>query len=325
VEDELMSGHLTKAFLAATVLCTSVWFARAEEPIRVIMPFAAGSSTDALARVLANELGTTLKKTAIVENRVGAAGRLGVQAVKAAAPDGNTLLFTPVAPMSVYPHVYPALAYDPAADFEPVSQVATFDFALAVAKEIPARTLTELVGWLKANPSQANYGSPGAGTLPHFFGVALAREAGLDLRHVPFRGASAAVTDLVAGQITMVLANTGELVEMHKTGLARVLATSGPTRSAFLQDVPTFKEIGFSIEGTGWLGLFAPAGTPKDALDRLNAIVVAALGQSRIRDRVLAMGFEPSGTSRQELDAVRARDAAFWAPIVKSSAFVPEQ
>jgi tripartite-type tricarboxylate transporter receptor subunit TctC len=289
------------------------------------MPFSAGSSTDALARVLANELGTALKRSAIVENRVGAAGRLGVQVVKAAAPDGNTLLFTPVAPMSVYPHVYPALAYDPAADFEPVSKVATFDFALAVAKDIPARTLQQLIDWLKANPARANYGSPGAGTLPHFFGVLLAREAGLDLRHVPFRGASAAVTDLGAGQITMMLANAGELVEMHKAGLARVLATSGPTRSAFLPDVPNFKEIGFSIEGTGWLGLFAPAGTPKDALDRLNAIVVSVLRQTRIRERVLAMGFEPSGTSRQELDQVRARDAAFWGPIVKSAAFVPEQ
>jgi tripartite-type tricarboxylate transporter receptor subunit TctC len=262
MEDESMSQSLARAFLAVTILCASVSLAPAEELIRVIMPFAAGSSTDALARVVANELGAALKKSAIVENRVGAAGRLGVQAVKAAAPDGNTLLFTPVAPMSVYPHVYPTLTYDPAADFEPVSQVAAFDFALAVGKDIPARTLEELVAWLRANPARANYGSPGAGTLPHLFGVLLAQEEGLDLRHVPFRGASAAVTDLVAGQITMVLANTGELVEMHKAGLARVLATSGPTRSAFLPNVQTFKEIGLPIEGTGWLGLFAPAGTP---------------------------------------------------------------
>src|SRR5262245_48481293 len=141
------------------------------EPVRIVFPFAAGGSGDALARLIAEHLRIALDQPVIVENRAGAQGRIGVQAVKAAAPDGKTLLLTPVAPMSVYAHVYKSLAYDPIGDFQPVSQVATFDFGLAVGPEVPANSLKELVDWVKANPSQGSYGTPAAGTLPHFFAV----------------------------------------------------------------------------------------------------------------------------------------------------------
>ena len=163
------------------------------EPIRIVFPFAAGGSGDALARLLAEHLRVALDLPVIVENRTGAQGRLGVQAVKAAAPDGKTLLLTPVAPMSVYQHVYKSLAYDPIADFQPLSQVATFDFALAVGPQVPAKSLKELVDWVKANPAQGSYGIPAAGSLPHFFGVLFAKTAGLDLRQVGYRGSAAAL------------------------------------------------------------------------------------------------------------------------------------
>src|SRR5262245_64821499 len=140
----------------------------AEQTVRIVFPFAAGGSGDALARLIAEHLRTALKQPVIVENRTGAQGRIGVQAVKAAEPDGNTILLTPVAPMSVYQHVYKALAYDPIANFAPVSQVATFDFAVAVGPQAPAASLKELVAWVKANPNKGSYGTPGAGTLPHF-------------------------------------------------------------------------------------------------------------------------------------------------------------
>jgi len=149
-------------------------------------------------------LRVALDQPAIVENRAGAQGRIGVQAVKAAAPDGRTLLLTPVAPMSVYAHVYKALAYDPVRDFQPVSQLATFDFAIAVGPQVPATSLKELVDWVKADPGRGSYGTPAAGTLPHFFAVQFARTAGLDLRHVGYRGSAAALTDLIGGQIPIV-------------------------------------------------------------------------------------------------------------------------
>jgi len=160
------------------------------ETIRIVFPFAAGGSGDTLARLLAEHLRVALDVPVIVENRTGAQGRIGVQAVKAAAPDGKTLLLTPVAPMSIFQHVYKVLTYDPVADFQPVSQVATFDFAIAVGPQVPANTVAELVQWVKANPGQGSYGIPAAGSLPHFFGVLFGRTAGLDLRHVSYRGSA---------------------------------------------------------------------------------------------------------------------------------------
>jgi tripartite-type tricarboxylate transporter receptor subunit TctC len=143
--------------------------------------------------------------------------------------------------MSVYQHVYKSLAYDPIGDFQPVAQVATFDFGLAVGPQVPAKTLKELVDWVKANPAQGSYGTPAAGTLPHFFAVSFAKAAGLDLRHVGYRGSAGALTDLVAGQVPIVVTTTSDLLEQHKAQRIRVLATSDTQRSPFLPDVPTFR------------------------------------------------------------------------------------
>jgi tripartite-type tricarboxylate transporter receptor subunit TctC len=295
------------------------------EPTRIVFPFAAGGSGDALARLLAEHLRVTLSSPVIVENRTGAQGRLGVQAVKGAAPDGKTLLLTPIAPMSVYQHVYKSLPYDPIADFQPLSQVATFDFAIAVGPQVPATALTELVGWVKANPAQDTYGIPAAGTLPHFFGVLFARTAGLDLRHVSYRGSAAALTDLVAGQIPIVVTTTSDLLEQHKAGRIRVLATSDRQRSPFLPDIPTFKEAGFSIEGTGWYGLFAPAKTPPATVERLSKAIVAAVNVPQVKERLLAFGLVPTGTTPAELSRIQKADSELWSPAVEASGFTPEQ
>lgn len=295
------------------------------EPVRLIFPFAAGGSGDALARLIAEHLRVALDQPVIVENRAGAQGRIGVLAVKAAAPDGKTLLLTPVAPMSVYQHVYKALMYDPIGDFQPVSQVATFDFGLAVGPQVPAKTLKELVDWVKANPTQGSYGTPAAGTLPHFFAVRFARAAGLDLRHVGYRGSAAALTDLVGGQIPIVVTTTSDLLEQHKAGRIRVLATSDKQRSPFLPDLPTFKEAGYDIEGTGWYGVFVPAKTPSDVIERLNKAIAAAVQTPAVKERLLAFGLQPTGTSAAELGRIQKADSELWAPAVKASGFTPEQ
>lgn len=295
------------------------------EPVRIVFPFAAGGSGDALARLLAEQLRVALDQPVIVENRTGAAGRIGVQAVKAAPPDGKTLLLTPVAPMSVYAHVYPTLAYDPVADFEPVSQVATFDFAIAVGPQVPAKTLAELVTWVKANPAQGSYGTPAAGTLPHFFAVQFARTAGLDLRHVGYRGSAAALTDLVGGQIPIVVTTTSDVLEQHKAGGIRVLATSDKQRSPFLPDVPTFKQAGYNIEGTGWYGVYVPARTPADVVDKLNKALVAAVQAQPVKEKLLAFGLVPTGTPAADLARIQKADSELWAPAVKASGFTPAQ
>ncbi|HZT47987.1 MAG TPA: Bug family tripartite tricarboxylate transporter substrate binding protein [Hyphomicrobiaceae bacterium] len=296
-----------------------------EQPIRIVFPFAAGGSGDALARLIAEHLRTGLGQPAIVENRAGAQGRIGVQAVKAAPADGKTLLLTPVAPMSVYVHVYPSLGYDPVADFQPVAQVATFDFALAIGPQVPAKSLSELVAWVKANPSQGSYGTPAAGTLPHFFAVKFARAAGLDVRHVGYRGSAAAMTDLVGGQIPMVVTTTSDVLEHHKAGSVRVLATSDRERSPFLPGVPTFREAGYDIEGSGWYAIYAPAGTPAEVVARLNGAIVAGVRTPATKERLLAFGLVPTGTSAAELAAIQKKDSELWAPAVKASGFTPQQ
>jgi tripartite-type tricarboxylate transporter receptor subunit TctC len=296
-----------------------------EQPVKIVFPFAAGGSGDALARLLAEHMRSGLGQPVIVENRTGAQGRLGVQAVKGAPPDGKTVLLTPVAPMSVYQHVYKSLTYDPIADFEPVSQIATFDFAIAIGPQVPAKSLTELVDWVKANAAQGNYGTPAAGTLPHFFAVSFGRTAGLDLRHVGYRGSAAALIDLVAGQIPIVVTTTSDLLEQHKAGAIKVLATSDAKRSPFLPDVPTFKEAGFDLQGTGWYGVFAPAKTPRDVIDRLSKVLAAAVRDPQTRDKLLAFGLVPTGTTAAELGAIQKADSEFWAPVVKASGFTPEQ
>jgi tripartite-type tricarboxylate transporter receptor subunit TctC len=295
------------------------------EPARIIFPFAAGGSGDALARLIAEHLRVALDRPVIVENRAGAQGRIGVQAVKAAAADGKTLLLTPVAPMSVYAHVYPSLGYDPVADFEPVSQVATFDFAIAVGPQVPAKTLAELVAWVKANPAQGSYGTPAAGTLPHFFAVKFARTAGLDLRHVGYRGSAAALTDLVGGQIPIVVTTTSDVLEQHKAGRIRVLATSDKQRSPFLPDVPTFKQAGYDIEGTGWYGVYAPAKTPAGIVEKLNKAIATAVQSPSVKEKLLAFGLVPTGTAAAELARIQKADSDLWAPAVKASGFTPAQ
>jgi tripartite-type tricarboxylate transporter receptor subunit TctC len=296
----------------------------AVQPIRIIMPYPAGSVGDATARMIAESMRSSVQRPVIVENKPGAAGRLGVQAVKEGPADGSVLLFTPIAPMAVFPHVYDKLAYDPVADFAPISQVATFDLGIAVGANVPSKSLDELVAWLKTNPGQATYGSPAAGSLPHFFAVLFARTAGIELRHVAYKGNPQAITDLIGGHLPIFFTSTQDFVETHKTGRIRVLATSGSRRSKVLPEVPTFEETGYRIRGEGWFGIYAPAKTPPEAIAQLNAAIVSAVRAPAIRNRLIALGLQPTGTSGQELAKIQKADAELWGPVIKASGFKPQ-
>jgi tripartite-type tricarboxylate transporter receptor subunit TctC len=296
-----------------------------EQPIRIIFPFTPGGSGDALARLMADRMRAELNRPVIVENRTGAGGRIGVQAVKNAAPDGATLLLVPIAPVAVYQLVYKNLEYDPFTDLAPVAQLGTFDFGIAVGPQAPVKTLKELVAWAKANPKEANYGTPAAGTLPHFLGALFGEKAGLDFRHVAYKGSAAALTDLIGGQIPVVVTTTSDLLPMHKGGKLRVLATSDAGRSQFLPEIPTFREAGYELQATGWYGVFAPAKTPPDVIARLNKAIVTAVKTPDVHERLLGFGLVPTGTSAAELAAIMKRDAAIWAPAVRASRFTPEK
>ena len=296
----------------------------AEQPIRIVSPYPPGGAGGATARLLAESMRTSLNRPVIVENKPGAAGRLGVQAVKEGPADGSMLLFTPIAPMAVFPHVYDKLGYDPVSDFAPISQVATFDLAVAVGTNVPSKSLKELVAWLRDNPAQASYGTPAAGSLPHFFAISFARAANLDLRHVPYKGNAQAVADLIGGHLPIFFTSTPDLVEAHRAGRIRILATSGAQRSAALPDVPSFMEAGYQIRGEGWHAFYAPAKTDPEVIAALNAAIVSALRIPEIRNRVMALHLEPTGTSGAELAKIQKTDSDLWGPIIRASGFKPE-
>ena len=295
-----------------------------ESPIRIVSPYPAGGVGDTAARMIADSMRTRLNRTVIVENKPGAAGRLGIQSVKDAPADGSVLLFTPMAPMALFPHVYDNLAYDPARDFQPISQIGTFDLGVAVGANVPAKNLQELVDWLKSHPDQAVYGTPAAGSLPHFFAVLFARHTGIDLRHVAYKGNAQAITDLIGGHLPMHFTSTQDLVEAHKAGRIRVLATSGRARSSALPEVPTFTESGYAIRGEGWYGIYAPAKAPAEVVAQLNRAVVEAVRLDEFSKRLTPLGVQTTGTSAEEFSRIQKSDSELWGPVVKASGFKPE-
>lgn len=296
-----------------------------DKPLRFVVPYVAGGGFDSLLRPMAERLRTSLGRPVIVESKPGAAGRLGVRYVKGAPADGSVLLAVPIAPMSVFPHVYQDLGYDAVADFRPVSQIATFDLGLAVGPAVPVTSVKDLVAWLKANPDKASYGTPAAGSLPHFFALMFSSAAVVELRHVPYKGNAPALADLTGGHLPLYFTSTPDLVELHKSGRLRVLATSGSERSIVLPDVPTFAEAGYAIEGTGWYGIFAPAKTPEPVVTRLSEAIVAASRAPEVVARMQVLGVRPTGTTAAELARIQRADLDRWGPVIRASGFKPEQ
>ena len=294
-----------------------------QQPVKIVFPFAPGGGGDALARMMAEELRTGLNRNVVVENKTGGAGQVGVLDVVNAAPNGDTLLITPIAPVVVYQNVYKNLKYDPFKDLKPVSLIADFEFAIAVAPNVPVKTLPELVAWLRANPKQANFGTPGAGTLPHFFGILFGKSIGVDINHVAYRGSALALVDLIAGQIPIVVTTTTDLLATHQGGKIRILATSDSQRSPLVKDVPTFKEMGHDIMGTAWYAIFAPARTPDETVDKYSRIFSNSLKTPVMKDRLLQLGLYARGSTPAELAMLQRRHADLWAPAVKASGFSP--
>jgi tripartite-type tricarboxylate transporter receptor subunit TctC len=317
----MFSIRIAVAAMMSVVALTGARGQASDVPIRIVSPYQAGGVGDATARMIAESMRAGLKRTVIVENKAGAAGRIGVQAVKDSAPDGTVLLFTPIAPMAIFTHVYDKLGYDPVADFVPISQVATFDLAIAVGAKVPSRSLSELVAWLRANPNETTYGSPAAGSLPHFLAVSFAQATKVDLHHVAYKGNSQAIIDLIGGHLPLFFTSTQDLVETHKAGQLRVLATSGAQRSRALPEVPTFMESGYRISGEGWYGVYAPAKTPTEIVAQLNASIVTAVKEAKLRDRLISLGLVPTGTSGPELARIQKADSELWGPIIKASGF----
>ncbi|MDH7799345.1 MULTISPECIES: tripartite tricarboxylate transporter substrate-binding protein [unclassified Beijerinckia] len=293
------------------------------QPIKIIYPFAPGGGGDGVVRYLADQMRQALGETVIVENRVGADGRIGVRAVTSAPPDGRTFLFSPFGPIVVQPSVYTNLPYNPLTDLVPVAQVCTQEFALSTGPMTGAKNLDELVKWLRANPDKAAFGSPGAGTIPHFSGVIFANAAKVELRHVPFRGTAPVLNDLVAGQIALASTPAPDAAELHKSGQLRVLATTGAERSSFMPDVPTYKEQGYDIVAQGWYAFHAPAHTPQAIVEKVGGVLIDAVKSPAGKEIMIRLGQSPTGKPGSELAVIQKRDFEFWAGPIKASGFKP--
>ena len=299
-----------------------VTFAR---PVRILVPVAAGGTTDLTARLVADGIRESVGQPVFVENRPGATGRIAAEALKHAPADGTTFLLAPIVVTVLAPFVFRDLSYDPAKDFAPVAQVARYPFALAVRADHPARTVPEFVTWAKANPSRATFGTPGSGGVPHLLGVMVARASGTDLVHVSYRSLAQVESEVIGGQVTAAISAFAEFLALDRAGRLRIIATSGTMRSPLLPAVPTFVEQGFpSVVAIGWNAVYAPAGTPKPLIDHVSAAIASALRTPSIRDKLMDLGVEPTGTTPDELAAIMAADTAHWAPIVKAAGFAAD-
>ena len=301
-------------------------FAQAGKTLRIIVPFPAGGGTDVLARIVGEKLRGGYASSVIVENRVGASGRTGVEAVKASDPDGSTLLFIPDFLFTVYPHSFRKLSYAPVADFAPVAIVARAGLALCAGPALPEKisSTKEYLAWAKSDPKNAFYATTSAGGTPHFAGVMLARDSGVALSPVHYKGGAPALQDLIAGQVPVSVNPIGEVLPYLKSGRLRVLATTGETRSKFLPDVPTLAETYPQIVAAPWLAFFAPAKTPLDVVSRLAAAIADGVKSPETTASFEKFGYDVTTHGPASSLATLRADLARWQPIVKASGFTAE-
>ena len=294
---------------------------------RTVIGFPPGGSSDTVARLYAERLKGAYAPQVVVENRAGATGRLALEAVKAARPDGATLVQTPASMLTVYPHLYPrTLRYDALADFVPVTPVCVFPFALAVRADHPAKDFAGFVAWAKRQDAAVPFASPAAGAVPHFVGMQMAKALGLQLTHVPYRGGGPAIQAMLAGDIAMVLVVAGEIVEFHRSGQARILAISSPERMPRLPDLPTFTELGQpDLTAEEWFGVLLPAGTPGPLVDGLHRAIAAAAAAPELQDALARLEYRAATMAPRDFaERIRA-EREHWGPIVQESGFKPEE
>lgn len=308
--------------LAAAASLAPLAHAQADKTLKVLVGFPPGGSIDIVSRVLAEKMKDDLKVNIVIENRAGAGGRVAADLLKASPADGSVVMITPIVVPVLAPLVFSKLNYNPATDFAPVGHVCNFNFALSVPASLPVKNVAEFVTWLKANPQKANFGSPAPGSLPHFFGEMLSRDAKADMVHVPFAGGSALMNALMGGQVSAGIDVLLEALEAHKSGKVRILAISGDKRSAVLPDVPTFKESGFpNIVASGWFAMYAPAKTPAASIEAINRALNKALTHPEVLDRFGKLALEAGGGSAADLTRLEQASTARWAPVVKATGF----
>ena len=315
----LALGLALAATLAAAPLVASAQ-AYPAKPITIVVPFAAGGTTDILARVIGQALTKELGQSVIVDNRVGAGGNIGAQFAAKSTADGYTLFMGTVGTHAINQSLYKKLPFDPVKDFAPITRVAMVPNLLVANPGKPYKSVKELIAYAKANPGKVNFGSAGSGSSIHLSGELFNALAKVDMVHVPYKGSAPAVTDLVGGQIDLMFDNMPSAIQHVRTGRLRALAVTTAKRSPELPDVPTVAEAGVpGYEATSWFGMFAPAATPAPVIARLNAALVKVLADADVKKKLAEQGAEPHGEKPEQFAEFIGKEAAKWSKVVKDS------
>jgi len=292
--------------------------------VRVVVPFAPGGPTDIFARLVVQKLSEQLVKQFYIENVAGASGSIGTAQVAKAPPDGHTILFN-VSSFAINPVFFSKVPYDPFKDFEPITLAATNDVVIVVHPSVAARTFAELVALIKAGPAKFAFASGGTGAVTHLMGEQLKLSLGLDLVHVPYNGAGPAIAAVVAGHVPMAISSTPPASAHIGEGRLRAIAVTGETRSQSLPDVPTMAEAGYpETKGDQWVGVLAPAGTPKDIIAVLNREIAKALASPDVKERFPALGFTPVGGSPEEFSSLIRSDMDRWGKVIRAANLKPD-
>ena len=292
-------------------------------PIRVLVGFPPGGSTDVVARILSDKLRELLGRPIIVENRPGNGGQVAAIQLKNAAPDGTTVMLTIDHTHVTIPLTFKDPGYDPLKDFTPLVGVAQYYNAMAASSKTDIRNLKDLAAWMKANPTQHNFGIPAAGSIPQFAGLIVGKSLGVEMLPIPYKGGAPLVQDLIGGQIPIGFGSLTELIEHHRAGRLRVLAVSGTQRARAAPEIPTFQELGLKgIDKNPWLAFFGPAGLPPAYVTNFNAAVRNAMDTPEARERFGTLGVEPSPTQPEELRKWVEDALKHWGPVIRDSGYV---
>ncbi len=292
-------------------------------PVKLVVAYPAGGAVDIVGRMLAEKLTASLGQPVVVENKAGAGGLIGADAVAKGAPDGYTFVLGTVSSHAIAPSVYKKMPYDPVADFAPVSLVALTPYFITVNPLVPAKTLAELIAYTKANPDKLNFGSSGNGTTPHLAGELFNTMAGVKINHIPYKGSAPMVTDLLGNQVQVAFDNT--VIPNVKAGRLRALATTGTTRLAAMPDVPTAAEAGLpGYEAVGWMGMYGPKGTPPAIVNKLAAEIAKAMAAPDVREKLAAQGFQAATDTPAQFDTYLRAEQIKWAKVARDANVQPE-
>jgi len=313
-------GILIALFAAALAVSDAAAQQYPSRPIRLIVPFTPGGTTDIVARVVGNRLAESLGVQVVIENRPGAAGSIGAEVAARSKPDGYTLFMGHIGTLAVNPALYAKLPYDPLRDFAPISMVTMVPSMLVVHPSLPVKSMKELMAFAKSHPGALTYGSTGAGGTPYLAVEYFKVMAKLDIVEVPYKGAAPMTTDLISGEISLTITGIPALLPHVKSGRLRALAVSSAKRSAAVPELPTMGEAGLrGYEATAWYGIVAPAGTAREILVKLNAEVISSLKHPDVGNRLKSEGAEPGGSTPNEFAAFIKTETARWAEVIKTT------